>query len=96
MDRKLGKIPGNGQPSGVLRAVFIALLDVQEQTFSGNMGRHLHSTCKVRVKLPFGPIIRDVVGHLVFALILVLPVITGNDFFLFSRGLFHPDLVVFF
>jgi hypothetical protein len=96
MDRKLGKIPGNGLPSGVLRAVFIALLDVQEQTFGGNMGQHLHSFRKGRVKLPYGPIIRDVVGQLAFSLILVLQVVTGNDFFLFSCRLFHPDLVVFF
>jgi len=96
MDRKLGKSPETVSRPGVLRAVFIALLDVQEQTFGGNMGQHLHSFCKVRVKLPYGPIIRDVVGQLAFSLILVLPVVTGNDFFLFSFGLFHPYLVVFF
>lgn len=96
MDRKLGKIPETVSRPEVLSAVFIALLDVPEQTFGGNMGQDFHSFCKVRVKLPYGPIIRDVVGHLAFALILVLPVVTGNDFFLFSLSLFHPDLVVFF
>ena len=95
----MNKDPCGGCPAAAgraLTAVCIALLDVQKQAFGGDICQHGHSFCKGRVKLPYRPLKRDVFGQLAFPLLQVLPVVTGNNIFLFHGRLFHPDLIVFF
>jgi hypothetical protein len=85
-----------GSRPGPSADVFISLLDVQKQAFGGDICEHVHSFCKGRVKLPYGPMKWDVFGQLAFPLLQVIPVVTGDDVSLFHSGTLHPVLEVFF